>query len=114
MGQIVNLVNLANLPPGVSGRSPRNAAFMRQSGVKGRPCRMNAAFRPAAALCLGAVIGSASAAARPCRLAAKGQNESPQRLQALDLPGPHVYHAQIANSSRLPTPSVWMTITGVS
>ncbi len=35
-------------------------------------------------------------------------------LQALALPGPHVYHAQTANSTRLPTPSVLMTITGVA
>ena len=32
---------------------------MRQPGVEGRPCRMNAAFRPAAAPNLGAVTGSA-------------------------------------------------------
>ncbi len=34
------------------------------------------------------------------------------RLQALDFPGPHVYHAQMASKTELPTVRVWMTITG--
>ena len=42
---------------GASGHCPRNAAFMRQSGVRPNPCRINAAFRPKAALNLGAVPG---------------------------------------------------------
>ena len=44
---------------GASGHCPRNAAFMRQSGVRPDPCRINAAFRPTAALNLGAVPGFA-------------------------------------------------------
>jgi len=46
---------------GASGHCPRNAAFMRQSGVRPNPCRINAAFRPKAALNLGAVPGCAPA-----------------------------------------------------
>ena len=50
---------------GASGHCPRNAAFMRQSGVRPDPCRINGAFRPTAALNLGAVPGCARPAVAP-------------------------------------------------
>ena len=56
----------ARVSRGASGRCPRNAAFMRQSGVEGRPCRMNAAFRPTAASILGAVAEYARWATPGC------------------------------------------------
>jgi hypothetical protein len=48
---------LSARPICASGHCPRNAAFMRQSDVEDRPCRMNSAFRSAAAPNLGAVSG---------------------------------------------------------
>ena len=46
-----------NSPASASGHCPRNAAFIRQSGVRPDRCPINAAFRPTAALNLGAVPG---------------------------------------------------------
>jgi hypothetical protein len=48
---------------GATQHCPRNAAFVRQSGVEGRFCRMNAAFRTAAAPNLEAVTGGPRGAA---------------------------------------------------
>ena len=52
---------------GASGHCPRNAAFMRQLGVIPDPCRINAAFRPTAALNLKAVAGRGGAQFSACK-----------------------------------------------
>ena len=70
---------------GASWHWPRNAAFMRQSGVRPAPCRINAAFRPTAALFLGAEPGCApsrrwvGATVRNGRLKSEGRNPRPER-----------------------------------